>query len=53
MVHLHLWCFKSTAIWEESDKSFTYVWRNWYLEKETFRSQFQVIGFKQKFTFGC
>ena len=26
MTHLHLWCFQSTVVWEESAKSFTRIW---------------------------
>ena len=29
------------------------VWQKWCLKRETFRSQFQVIGFEQKFALGC
>ena len=45
--------FSINEEWEESAKSFTCVWRKWYLKGRTFRSRFQVIGFKQKFALGC
>ena len=51
MVQLHLWRFQSTAVWEESAKSFTRVRHNCYLKRETFHSELQVIGFEQKFCF--
>ena len=53
MTHLHLWCFQSTVVWEESAKSFTRVWHKWYLKRETFRCQFQLTGFEQKFALCC
>ena len=53
MVHLQLWRFPLTVIWEESAKRFSRVWHSRYLKRETFRSQFQVIGSEQKFASGC
>ena len=53
MVHLQLWRFQLTVVWEESAKRFTRVWHKWYLKRETFRSWLQVIGIEQKFALGC
>ena len=53
MIHLHLLCFQSMAVWEERAKSFTRVGNYFHLKEENFRSQFQVFGFEQKFAFDC
>ena len=52
MVHLHLWCFQLTAVWEESALVLLAFGTNDILKRETFRNRFQVTGFKQKFALG-
>ena len=49
MIHLHLWCFQSTVVWQESANSFTRLAfrHKQYLKKESFRSRSQVIGITQ------
>ena len=52
MVHLHLWCFQLTAVWEESALVLLAFGTNDILKRETFRNRFQVTGFEQKFALG-
>ena len=51
MLHLRLWCFQSTVVWEE--KKFYLRLAQMNLKRQTARYPLQVIRFEQKFVLGC